>query len=199
MISGPCLVLNRSFLPVCITSIKRAICLVFKDYARIVDAQYQLFDFDSWSDLSVAMHEDQIQLTQKAIRVPRVILLNFYEKLPRRDVKLTRQNIFLRDKNTCQYCQRKFKRSELNIDHVIPMSRGGKTTWDNIVCSCLTCNNQKGGRIPHEAGLNLIYKPHKPPYSIFMNVSPKQNLFEAWHVYMNPIDFAYWNLELKEE
>lgn len=181
-----------------VTTIKRAICLVFKDFARIVDEQYQLHDFDSWSDLSVAIEQESIHLTQRAIRVPRVILLNFYDKLPHRRIRFTRENIFLRDKNTCQYCQRRYRRSELNIDHVVPLSQGGHTAWDNVVCSCLTCNNRKGGRTPDQARLMLMNKPREPAYSLFMNVSPKPGLLSAWKVYMNPIDFAYWNLELKE-
>src|SRR3989338_3943116 len=98
MIEGPVLVLNRTFLPVQITTIKRAICLVFKGLAKIVDSEYQLYDYQSWSELSVALEDERIHLTKSAIKVPRVIMLQFYEKLPRRNVRLTRQNIYLRDK-----------------------------------------------------------------------------------------------------
>lgn len=197
MIDGPCLVLNRSFLPVQVTSIKRAICLVFKGFAKIVDEQYQLYDFESWSDLSVAVEQESIHLTHKLVRVPRVILLSFYDKLPQRRIRFTRENIFLRDKNICQYCHKHFRRSDLNIDHVVPLSQGGQTVWDNVVCSCLACNNRKGGRTPEQAGLKLLNRPRQPAYSLFMNVAPKKDLVEAWHYYMNPVDFVYWNLELK--
>ena len=197
MIEGPCLVLNRSFAPVQITSIKRAICLVFKGFARIVDEQYQLYDFASWADLSVRTAQEHINLTQKIIRVPRVVLLTFYDKRPSRLIRFTRENIFLRDHNTCQYCRRPFRRNDLNIDHVIPLSQGGQTNWENVVCSCLACNNRKGGRTPAQASLELLKKPERPAYSLFMNVSPKPNLVDAWRVYMHPVDFAYWNLELK--
>lgn len=197
MITGPVLVLNRSFVPVQITSIKRAICLAFKGFAKIVDDQYQLFDFDSWSELSVAMQEDRIHMTHSAIKVPRVIMLQFYDKLPRSHLRFSRQNIYLRDKNLCQYCGRNFSRSELNIDHVIPLSQGGKTQWANVVCSCIRCNHKKGGRTPEQAGLKLLTKPICPPYSLFMSVSPQPKLLDAWRIYMNPVDFAYWYLELK--
>lgn len=199
MLQGPVLVLNRSYLPVHITSIKRAITLIFKGLAKVVDSEYQLYDFQSWSELSVAKESEKIQLTKSSIRVPRVIILQFYEKVPRRRVRLTRQNIYLRDKNTCQYCRKIFPRSELNLDHVVPVSQGGKTTWDNIVCSCLKCNHKKGCRTPVQAKMHLLKKPEEPPHSIFMHVSPKPHLLDAWKVYMNPIDFAYWCLELKEE
>ncbi len=199
MIEGPVLVLNRSYIPVQITSVKRAICLAFKGLARILDEQYQTYDFQSWAELAVAVKDDRINLTHRAIRVPRVILLQFYDRLPNRDVRLSRENIYLRDKNTCQYCKKKFKRSDLNLDHVIPISQGGKTTWDNVVCSCLPCNNKKGGRTPVQARMSLNKIPKEPKYSIFMQISPKQNLFKAWRVYMNPVDFAYWCLELDED
>src|SRR5688500_17463463 len=111
MIDGPVLVLNNSFLPVQITSIKRAITLVFKGFARIVDSQYQFHDFQSWAAVGMNLDDERIHLTMSAIKVPRVIMLQFYEKLPRRNVRLTRQNIYLRDKNTCHYCGRLFSRA----------------------------------------------------------------------------------------
>jgi 5-methylcytosine-specific restriction endonuclease McrA len=197
MLQGHVLVLNRSFAPIHITSVKRAICLVFKGLAKIVDEQYQVFDFQSWSEVSVAQQEDAIHFTHGAVRVPRVIILQLYNKLPRRDVRFSRENVYIRDKSTCQYCAKRFSRSKLNIDHVVPISQGGETSWENIVCSCLPCNNKKGGRTPAQAGLKLLNEPIKPKYSLFMNVSPKKRLLDAWHIYMNPIDFAYWNLELK--
>lgn len=199
MIEGPVLVLNRTFLPVQITSIKRAICLVFKGLAKVVDSEYQLYDFESWSEIGLALGDERIHMTHSAIKVPRVIMLQFYEKLPRRSVRLTRQNIYLRDKNMCQYCGVMFSRAELNLDHVVPISQGGKTTWTNVVCSCLRCNHKKGGRTPMQAGLKLLTQPAEPAHSIFMHVSPKPHLLDAWRVYMNPLDFAYWCLELKPE
>lgn len=198
MIEGPVLILNRSFVPIHITSIKRAVCLIFKGLAKVVDEQYGLYDFKSWADLAAHDHDDKIHLTQTAIRVPRVILLTFYDKMPHRNVRLTRENIYTRDKNTCQYCAKKFARSELNLDHVIPVSQGGGTSWENIVCSCVPCNQKKGGLTPTQAKMPLLNKPIRPKHSIFMHVSPKQHLFDAWHVYMNPADYAYWCLELEE-
>lgn len=198
MIEGSVLVLNRRFAPVTITSIKRAICLVFKGLAKIVDEGYQVYDFSSWSTISTVRDEEAIYLTNGRIRVPRVILLQFYEKLPYHRVRLCRENIYLRDKSTCQYCGKKFSRSELNLDHVLPLSQGGKTTWDNVVCSCIACNHHKGGRTPVMAGLKLLSKPTEPAYSLFRLISPQENLFDAWRVYMHPIDFAYWNLELRK-
>ena len=171
---------------------------MFKGYAKIVDDQYQTFDFDSWSELSVQRHQEKISLTDRLIRVPRVIILAFYDKLPVKSVRLNRQNIFLRDKNQCQYCRKKFKRTQLNIDHVIPISQGGRTTWENVVCSCLPCNTSKGGRTPEQAKMKLLRRPVKPPHSIFMSIAPKTKLLNYWRIYMNSVDYAYWCLELRD-
>lgn len=198
MIDGPALVLNRSFSPVQITSIKRALCLVFKGLAHFVDENYQMYDFGSWAELSVSQEDEKIQLTSAVMRVPRVIMLNFFDKLPRAHVRLCRENIYLRDKNTCQYCYKRFPRSELNIDHVVPVSQGGDTSWRNLVCSCVPCNQKKGGRTPTQARMPLLKKPVTPHHSLFMHVSPKPHLFDAWQIYMNPADFAYWRMELKK-
>lgn len=199
MIEGPALVLNKSFSPVHITSIKRAICLVFKGLAKFVDEQYQVYDFHSWAELSVALSDDCIHLTERVIRVPRVVVLTLYDKLPHRKIRFSRENIYLRDHNTCQYCGRRFRRSDLNIDHVVPLSQGGQTNWENVVCSCIKCNSKKGGQIPKNAGMRLFKTPNVPHYSLFMRVSPQQKLFDLWHVYMNPGDYAYWNLELQSD
>ena len=196
MIEGSALILNKSFTPIHITSIKRAICLVFKGLAKFVDEEYQQYDFQTWSELSVAMSDECIHMTEKVIRVPRVITLQFYDKLPNRRIRFSRENIYLRDHNTCQYCGQRFRRSDLNIDHVIPLSKGGQTVWRNVVCSCIPCNSKKGGLVPEQAGMKLFRHPRKPQYSLFMHVSPQKILFDHWRIYMNPADFAYWNLEL---
>ncbi len=89
--------------------------------------------------------------------MPRIILLLMYDRLPKKEVKFTRHNIFERDKNTCQYCGDVFDRKDLNLDHVIPRDRGGPTTWENIVCSCIECNTQQGQ--PHAAGSRAAPRP----------------------------------------
>ena len=103
--------------------------------------------------------------------MPRVILLIIYDRLPKKEVKFTRHNIFERDKNTCQYCGRVFDRKDLNLDHVIPRDRGGPTTWENIVCSCVECNTQKANRTPQEAGMHLVRKPKRPKWRPFVQIN----------------------------
>lgn len=198
MLSSNVLVLNRSFMPVHITTLRHALCLLYRGLAKVVDKQYDLFDFESWTALSVAVHDEKIGLVDKAIRVPRVILLHFYDKVPHRPVRFSRLNVYFRDQNTCQYCGKKFSRLDLNLDHVIPVSRGGKTNWDNVVCSCVACNIRKGGRAPEQAGMRLLKAPAKPHWSVFFRLLSKPAHYAEWKPFLNMIDFSYWNLELKD-
>ena len=117
-----------------------------------------------------------------------------YDKVPRQTVKFNRRNIFARDHNQCQYCGRKSSTSELSLDHVIPRSQNGQTTWDNIVCACVECNVRKGGRTPRQANMTLIRKPEKPKRSPLLNLKLTQKKYQSWQSF---IDTAYWSVELK--
>jgi 5-methylcytosine-specific restriction endonuclease McrA len=110
-------------------------------------------------------------------------------------LKLTRNNVFERDRNHCQYCGRHFTREELNLDHVIPRHYGGRTTWENIVCSCVSCNTRKANRLPHEAGLRLIRKPVRPKWRPVISLVLGNHHCEMWKDFL---DLAYWNVELDE-
>ncbi len=199
MLTSNVLVLNNSFVPINITSLRRAFILFYQGLAKAVDAQYATFDFKTWSELSVATHEEGIGLVGRVIRVPRVILLTVYDRMPRRHIRFSRHNIYLRDNNICQFCGHHFSRSDLNLDHVIPRSRGGKTTWENVVTSCLNCNRKKGGRLPHEAGLKLVRPPVRPRWTPFVDFSGRRFHYEEWKPFFkNLVDFTYWNLELEE-
>ncbi len=198
MLSSSVLVLNRSYLPVHVTSVKRALILLYQGIARAVDENYRTFNFESWKDLAAADISKSIGLVDRAIRIPRVIILINYDKLPKRHIKFSRANIFLRDRNRCQYCGNEFKKSELNLDHVIPRTRGGISSWDNVVCSCIPCNRQKGGRTPEEAGMKLIKKPRKPEWSPYYHISINNILYKEWMPFLSLVDNAYWNVELEE-
>ena len=192
------LVLNRSYFPVHVTSVRRAFSLLYQGIAKAVDQQYRTFDYESWSALSASVHDETIGLIGRAIRVPRVILLVSYDRVPRRQVRFSRFNVFARDKNTCQYCGRRFSRNELNLDHVIPRSQGGLSTWTNIVCSCLRCNRVKGGRRPEEAGMRLVKQPVQPEWTPFMLETFTFKRYQEWLPFLNEVDAAYWNTELLE-
>lgn len=198
MISSGVLVLNRSFMPVHVTTVRRALSLLYQGMAKAVNDQYELINFDDWRGLGAKDGDDVIGLVNGVIRVPRVILLVAYDRIPKRHVRFSRLNIFLRDRNTCQYCGHAFHRKELNIDHVIPRSRGGKSTWENVVCSCLECNRLKGGNTPKEARMRLVKKPARPRWTPQMNFKIQIRRYEEWIPFMNFIDVSYWNAELME-
>ncbi len=198
VLNSKVLVLNRSFLPVHITSVRRAFCLLYQGLAHAVDQEYRTFDFDSWAQLATTVHDERIGLVNRAIRVPRVILLLAFDRIPKRRVRFSRFNIYSRDRNTCQYCGRVFPRSELNLDHVVPRSRGGTSTWENVVCSCHECNRRKGGRTPEEAGMRLLRPPRRPEWTPFMLETFSFRRYKEWTPFLSVVDASYWNVELQE-
>src|SRR5438552_14539751 len=196
--------LNKLFLAIHISSVRRAFCLLCKDLAEVVsleDGQFATYSFHTWREVSEyrSRHfrqedDDWIRTVNSEIQVPRVIRLVSYEKLPRQTVKFNRRNIFARDHNQCQYCGRKYPTSELSLDHVIPRSQGGQSVWDNIVCACVNCNVRKGGRTPKQAHMSLIRKPEKPRRSPLLNLKLTQRKYQSWQQFL---DNAYWSVELK--
>jgi 5-methylcytosine-specific restriction endonuclease McrA len=195
MLDGSVLVLNRVYQPVHVTSVRRAFALLYQGAARAIDEEFRLFDFESWSALSAATH-DSVGTVRRRIRIPRVIVLLAYERLPKARVRFSRFNIYARDENTCQYCGRRFARAELNLDHVVPRSRGGVTNWENVVCSCVSCNLRKGGRTPEEAGMRLMRPPARPRWTpIYRNVA-RRIRYREWKPFLSVAEAAYWNTEL---
>ena len=195
------LVLNRLWQAVNICTARRAITLLFEGHAQAVlsagDGSFQTYGFREWQDFSrQEPHSESIRTVSFRLRLPRVILLLVFDRLPKKEVKFTRHNIFERDKNTCQYCGRVFDRKDLNLDHVIPRDRGGPTTWENIVCSCIECNTQKANCTPQEAGIRLIRKPRRPKWWPFVQVNIGLPYDESWKHFL---DIAYWNVELGED
>jgi 5-methylcytosine-specific restriction endonuclease McrA len=197
MMNGAVLVLNRNFQPVHITSVKRGFSMLYQGIARAIDDQYRLYDFSNWAELAVARDDDCISTIARPLRIPRVLVLSAFEKLPQIRVRLTRMNIYARDENTCQYCGKKGKRGELNIDHVVPRTLGGRTTWDNVVCSCITCNLKKGGRTPEQAGLRLSKKPVRPRWTPMFRGNGRVGPHRSWIPFLSIVDLAYWNVELE--
>ena len=197
MLNTGVLVLNRAFFPVHVTSVRRAYCLLYSGIAKAINSRYEMFDFQSWSELSVHANDETVGLVGRMILVPRVVVLTAFDRIPRRNVRFSRRNIFLRDRNTCQYCGKSFPTSELNLDHVVPKSRGGVTSWENIVCSCVGCNKRKGGNLPESVGMRIIVKPGKPQWAPRFAFVPRGNVHREWIPFLNLVDFTYWNLELE--
>lgn len=198
------LVLNRLWQAVNVCSVRRALSLLFEGQAQVVfgddSGDFRTFSFTQWRDFSDSNphddHRETVRTVSLRLRVPRVILLMVFDRLPKKEVKFTRHNIFERDRNTCQYCNRTLERRDLNLDHVIPRDRGGPTTWENIVCSCIPCNTRKANRTPAEAGMRLVRKPKRPKWRPFVQVSFGLPVHDSWRHFL---DLAYWNVELGEE
>ncbi len=198
------LVLNKLFMAVHIISVRRAFCLLCKDLAEVIhleDGSFSSYNFESWREISefraqffAEDDDDWIRTPTDQIQVPRVIRLLSYEKLPTHTVKFNRRNIFARDNNQCQYCGKKFPTTELSLDHVIPRSQNGHSSWDNIVCACVSCNVRKGGRTPQQAHMRLIRKPEKPKRSPLLNLKLTHRKYQSWITFL---DTAYWNVELR--
>ena len=200
MIHSNVLVLNKSFLPVQITTVRRAFCLLYAGIAKAVNSRYETFDYASWHQLSIERNDETIGLVDRVIKVPRVILLIAYDRVPKRRVRFSRYNIFSRDKNTCQYCGKKFPRVDLNLDHIIPRSQGGTSIWENVVCSCHQCNRKKGGKTPEQARMKLISQPRRPAWTPPLNVSLQEVMRREWVPFLDfMVDVSYWNTELLEE
>ncbi len=195
MLNTNVLVLNNLYQAIQITSVRRAMCLLYKGQVKVVDADFTTYDFENWSDLPVRRQDDRLQTPRRPIRVPRVVLLVHYDRLPRYDVRFTRKNIFYRDRNRCQYCGGRFRTRELNLDHVTPLSRGGRSTWENVVCCCVRCNMSKGNRLPGEAGMSLVRLPARPRWHPLARVRLSNRRYEIWRSFL---DAAYWNVELDQ-
>jgi 5-methylcytosine-specific restriction endonuclease McrA len=146
----------------------------------------------------VAAGDPAVGVVGRVVRIPRVVVLVAYDRVPRRNVRFSRRNIFVRDRNTCQYCGKLFPSSELNLDHVVPRSQGGKTSWENIVCSCIPCNKRKGGNRPAETGMRLVSAPRAPRWSPEFAFSLRTPIHREWVPFLNVVDFTYWNLELQD-
>ena len=186
MLNSSVLVLNRSFLPIHVTSVRRAFSLIYRGGANAVNENYETFDFDHWCVRGgpVAGGGDFIRTLTGKIPVPRVIVLRSYDRVPRKHVRFSRANIFSRDTSTCQYCDSMPPRSQLNLDHVVPRAQGGKTTWENVVCCCIPCNRRKGGRTPEQAGVRLRRAPRRPRWSPLMSVIPHGIRYQEWRPFL---------------
>ena len=205
------LVLNRSWVAVQICSVRRAISLLFQGHAKVVDDNYKVYDFNDWHEVSqqmVQVSDDEfIASPSIRIRIPRVIVLLLYDKLPKRAVAFSRKNILERDEYTCQYCGVKpprarkdaldwLEKNSLSLDHVSPRVQGGKTTWENIVTCCFKCNSKKGSKTLEELGWKLKKAPKKPKWHPTLQLPMRFIQHKEW---VNFIDVAYYNVILDHD
>ena len=189
----PTLILNRNWQPVGIARVSRALTKLFNDSAHVVDPEtYQLHDWDSWQAQPVD-GDAFIQGRGFRLRVPEVITLAKYDKVPQNAVTFSRRNIFKRDRFTCQYCGAQPGTEDLTIDHVLPKSRGGISSWTNCVLACSDCNHRKADRTPEEARMPLKQQPVKPKWRpIYATRSVRR---ASWTKFISD---SYWDAELEE-
>jgi 5-methylcytosine-specific restriction endonuclease McrA len=205
VVNAAVLVLNRHYQPIHVTNVKRAFSLLYLGVARVVDPEFKTFDFDSWAELSAQLGNgetgsghDVIRTVNRAIRIPRVIVLQLYDRIPKTKVRFSRHNIYMRDGNMCQYCGQVLPRTDLNLDHVVPRAQGGRTTWENVVCCCVDCNLSKGARTPEQAGLKLLKAPVRPRWTPTFRTNGGRVRYREWLPFLGLPDASYWNVELED-
>ena len=194
------LVLNRNFYAIHITSWRRALSLVYLDHARVVDEEYKTYNFSDWQELSLMIEKHPagfVHTPSLKIAIPEVIALRGYGRIPVSEIKFTRRNIYEHYNYRCCYCGHKFQTSDLNLEHIIPRSRGGQSSWNNVVTSCIACNIRKGDSLPEEAGMKLLKQPSKPKWrgasSLVFHSTFK--IKASWQKF---VDNIYWNTEIEE-
>lgn len=184
------LMLNKLYSAIKVIPVRRAFILLYKDSAEIIhqdNGAYHSYGFSDWVEESTengSEEDDFIHTPTCSIKVPRVIRLMSYDKIPRRGMNFNRKNIMARDGNRCQYCGKKYPTAQLSVDHVIPRSRGGTATWDNMVASCSKCNTKKGGRLPKEAGMKLLKKPGVPTFNPTIISHLRNKRYQAWKPFL---------------
>lgn len=178
ILQRPALVLNRYWQPVHVATVQKALVLLARDAARVVDPEnFQLYGWDDWIRQPARDDEPVVRGVTLRLRVPEVVTLPHYERTPNGYVSFSKRNVFKRDRLTCQYCGRQPGRDELTLDHVLPKSRGGATSWENCVLACVECNRRKADLTPEQAGMRLRRRPLRPTWRPFYAHGGK---LESW-------------------
>jgi 5-methylcytosine-specific restriction endonuclease McrA len=212
---GRVLVLNKHWQAVDVTKVWKAIHKVVNGRALFIDPMSHVtYEWEDW-----VLNWDEAALQAKRASgktlpvggifemvVPEVIVCTEYSgrgyRLSKRRPKFSRTNVYRRDANRCQYCDRKFKTEDLTLDHVVPKSKGGEMEWENIALACIPCNSKKDNRTPQQAGMKLIREPFKPKAED-LSVNPMDKLFrkvgrspmKTWEQFLGKM---YWEVELKD-
>lgn len=166
---GQVLVLNQNYEPLNITSMRRAVSLLHLGKAEVVE------QFDS-----------RVRTVTRSFAAPSVVRLSYYVRRPLTELRVSRRGVFARDEHTCCYCGA--ADVPLTLDHVVPVSRGGQSTWGNLVTCCVACNHTKGSRTPAEAGLALAFKPFRPRFTPHLSFAQFVGAVrsEHWGLYLAP-------------
>jgi 5-methylcytosine-specific restriction endonuclease McrA len=159
------LVLNRNWQAIHVTTVARALVLLWNESARVVEPEeYRTYRWEEWTALEPAPGSPCIRAARARLRVPEVVCLTRYDRLPSSAVAFSRGNVAKRDHYICQYCGAQPGRESITIDHVVPRSQGGVSGWTNCVAACVACNARKADRTPEQAGMHLRRRPARPAW-----------------------------------
>lgn len=176
----PSLVLNESWVALRTVPVRHALHLMATGAAKALDADtFELYAFEQWIEQQVRPQEASVRTVRKEIRAPETIVLTRYKGVPVTLAPFCRRNLFRRDRHTCQYCGSRPGTPELSIDHIVPRSQGGRTSWENCVLSCRRCNHRKRNRTPAQAGMKLLSLPHQPRWTPFFEIS-HEAIRQSW-------------------
>ena len=185
------LVLNRLWQAVNVIGVERAFSLLALDHAQVIyaeDGSFRVFDAASWfehsKDVESIPGARVVRTVNQSVIVPSVLLLKGFDRILLQEMKFNRQNLLERDDYRCQYCGKNLPTKELNMDHVIPRDRGGGTSWENVVISCIRCNTRKSNRLPKEAGMRLLKEPKRPPRRPFVSTLYGKPVDKSWEYFL---------------
>ncbi len=195
MLDAHVLVLNKSWIAINVASARRALALLYQGHARVVHpADYSLYEFDAWcvhsrKEYLRGTDLPMVHSPSQPVLLPEVILLDAFNGFIRHEIRFSRTNIFTRDKHQCQYCGSRPEKSDLTLDHILPRSRGGTDSWENLVLACSRCNVKKSNRTPEEANMRLLSKPSAPRWLPRFGVSVRKQEKNSWNRF---VDTSCW-------
>lgn len=195
------LVLNRNFVAVHIAGRQKIMSLIYTGEAVALDENLTQYNFKDWVELSAMMADSHpsgfVNTVTMKIAVPEIVRLMKYDRMPKRDVKLTRNNLYQQYKKKCCYCAKHVSSFEATWDHVTPRSKGGVTSWTNLVLSCKSCNARKADKTPEEAGMKLLVQPSRPEWkgARTLVVMAPVPIPKSWQ---SILDECFWNSELED-
>lgn len=213
VLNRPTLVLNKSWHPIDSTIVRDALSDVISERAHFLDTEsYLAHDIYSWMKQDIPEGEAFIQSVSGRVRVPEIMLLTEYSKIPVRKVVFCRRNLWRRDRRCCQYCGQEPPMDEVTIDHIVPRSKGGESTFPNCVLSCIACNLKKGNRSLDQTGMRLrrtkrlsngewttvFYNEPKRPMWNPLYALRRKTFPKSWGAFLKNFDETlYWEVELE--
>lgn len=179
VLDQPTLVLNRNWQPVGVASVARSLVMLWNEVARVVEPdEFRLYSWDEWTSQAPPPDGPCLRTARLRLRIPEVVCLARYDRLPGQAVTFSRRNVAKRDHHTCQYCGTQPGWEAITIDHVVPRSQGGMSNWTNCVAACVPCNARKADRTPEQAGMRLRKHPARPDWKPLYAI--RSDRVESW-------------------